>query len=193
MNSAAQPSKPTNSGSNGRGESGAIRHTAPSTDKLEVADSGSKFCDLADSKPAAPELSDRERPHSSLELHPVTGLQRVFYLVAAGFFFVLALLGAILPGLPTTPFLLLTSYFLVRTSPQLNSALLRSRFFGPILRDWQRHRGVRPHVKVQSIVLVVITLAITLYFSGLTLALKGVVVALGLVGILVILRLPETP
>ena len=120
-------------------------------------------------------------------------MRRLIYFAVAGFFFVLAVLGAVLPGLPTTPFLLLTSYFLVRTSPQLNSALLRSRFFGPILRDWERHRGVRPHVKMQSVLLVVITLAVTLYFSRLTLPLKGVVLALGLIGILVILRLPETP
>ena len=141
---------------------------------------------------------DRDREHdvggaSPSGLHSVTGMRRLIYFAVAGFLFVLAVLGAVLPGLPTTPFLLLTSYFLVRTSPQLNSALLRSRFFGPILRDWERHRGVRPHVKMQSVLLVVITLAVTLYFSRLTLPLKGVVLALGLIGILVILRLPETP
>jgi uncharacterized protein len=111
----------------------------------------------------------------------------------AGFFFVLAVLGAILPGLPTTPFLLLTSYFLVRTSPRLNDALLRSRFFGPILHDWQRHRGVRPHVKVQAVLLVAAMLALTLFFSTLSSTLKGLVLVLALIGILVILRLPETP
>jgi uncharacterized protein len=141
------------------------------------------------SKPAPPKSS----VSSDRNLETVRGFRRLLYLALAGWFFVLALLGAILPGLPTTPFLLLTSYFLVRTSPRLNAALLRSRFFGPILRDWQQHRGIRPHVKVQALLVVAITLGLTLYFSGLSWPLKGVILGLALIGVLVILRLPETP
>ena len=66
----------------------------------------------------------------------VTGLRRMLYLLLAGGFFVLAMAGVILPGLPTTPFLLLTSYFLVRSYPRLNERLIKSKLFGPILVDW---------------------------------------------------------
>ena len=80
-------------------------------------------------------------------------------LVGAAAFFAVGVLGVFLPVLPATPFLLLTSYFLVRSSPRLNAALLRSRFFGPILKDWQVHGGVRRDVKIQAIVIVVIAVA----------------------------------
>jgi len=115
------------------------------------------------------------------------------FLLLAGIFFVLGVMGAILPGLPTTPFLLLTSFFLARSSPRVNAALLRSRFFGPILTDWQEHRGIRKDVKIQAIVCVVLAVAIAVYFSPSSLALRLTVILLATVGVAVIARLPSIP
>src|SRR5947207_1871164 len=81
----------------------------------------------------------------------VPGLRRLLYVAAGSFFVFLAVLGALLPVLPTTPFLLLASYFFLHSSPRLNAWLLRSRLFGPLLRDWQEHRAVRPRVKVTAL------------------------------------------
>lgn len=117
--------------------------------------------------------------------------KRALYLACGGTFFILGTLGAILPGLPTTPFLLLTSYFLVRSSPRLNAALLRSRFFGPILIDWQIHGGVRPDIKVKSICVVTACTAVSVLGFGYSLWLKGLVLSLAGIGVLVIIRLPE--
>jgi uncharacterized membrane protein YbaN (DUF454 family) len=85
----------------------------------------------------------------------------------AGLFFVLGALGAVLPVLPTTPFLLLTSYFLARSSPRLNRWLLASRFFGPILRDWQQLGGVRPDVKVKAVMIVLLAVSLSLWLTDL--------------------------
>ncbi|MDG1895805.1 MAG: YbaN family protein [Fuerstiella sp.] len=123
----------------------------------------------------------------------VTGWKKALFLVLAGLFFVLGVLGAILPGLPTTPFLLLTSFFLARSSPRVNAALLRSRFFGPILTDWQEHRGVRKDVKIQAIVCVVFAVTAAVYFSPSSLTIRLPVILLGSIGVAVIVRLPSTP
>jgi uncharacterized protein len=123
----------------------------------------------------------------------VTGWKKALFLVLAGLFFVLGVLGAILPGLPTTPFLLLTSFFLARSSPRVNAALLRSRFFGPILTDWQEHRGVRKDVKIQAIVCVVFAVIAAVYFSPSSLTLRLPVILLASIGVAVIVRLPSTP
>lgn len=117
-------------------------------------------------------------------------LQKVLFLSLAAFFFALGALGAILPGLPATPFLLLTSYFLVRSSPRLNSTLLRSRLFGPILVDWQVHGGIRKHIRIKAVFAVVLAVAITLALCSYSLWLSLVIVSLASVGILVILSLP---
>ena len=120
----------------------------------------------------------------------VRGLKRICYLAGASLFFTLGVLGAILPGLPATPFLLLTSYFLLRTSPKLHSRLLRSRLFGPILNDWQVNGGLRQHIKLKAIGCVAIAVSLTIAFSPLSLWPKILVGLLACVGISVIVKLP---
>ncbi|QDU61579.1 Inner membrane protein YbaN [Planctomycetes bacterium Pan216] len=116
--------------------------------------------------------------------------RRAFSLMLAGVFFTLGLLGALLPLLPATPFLLLTSYFLARSSPRLQAALLRSRFVGPILVDWESRGGIRQHVRIKSIVIVLLAVALTIYWSGASLPIGLATIGLASIGILVILRLP---
>ena len=129
--------------------------------------------------------------HSPLpDPHLVTGWKKLLFLALAGLFFVLGVLGAFLPGLPTTPFLLLTSFFLVRTSPTLNAALLRSRFLGPILTDWQQHQGVRRDVKARAMMFVLLTVAATSYLFASSLLARLTMFLPALCGIAVIARLP---
>lgn len=120
-----------------------------------------------------------------------TGLRRVVYLALAGIFFALGMIGVVLPGLPTTPFLLLTSYLLLRSWPALNNRMLRSRFVGSILRDWQQHGGVRPHVKVKSIALIAAMLTASVWFGRLPLPASAAILMLGMVGIVIVARLPN--
>ena len=120
----------------------------------------------------------------------VTGPRRILFLVLAGFFTVLGAVGAIVPVLPTTPFLLLASYFLARSSPRLNAALLNSRFLGPVLRDWQEHHGIRTDVRIQALVTVVIVLSLTIWFVSPSRTVSLAISGLGLIGIGVILKLP---
>ena len=120
-----------------------------------------------------------------------SGSRRLLYLLLAALFFALGLIGIFLPLLPTTPLMLLTSYFLVRSYPPLNDRLLRSRLIGPVLRDWQLRRGVRRGVKFKSIVLVAVVVAASLALSELPSWLKIAIVAVASVGIIVILKLPS--
>ena len=58
-------------------------------------------------------------------------------LVAVG----LGALGVVVPGLPTTPFLLLASWLFYRSSPKLQQWLLRS-WLGQYIRGYQRRGGM---------------------------------------------------
>ncbi|HUG81932.1 MAG TPA: YbaN family protein [Bryobacterales bacterium] len=117
------------------------------------------------------------------------GARRCLYLTLGGFFFVLAVLGAFLPLLPATPFLLLSSYFFVRSSPALHRKLLRSRRFGPLLNDWDRYRAVRPRIKKVSLVMMTSAVGASVYFGNFGPLGLGALLTLGVVGFVVVMRL----
>jgi uncharacterized membrane protein YbaN (DUF454 family) len=119
-----------------------------------------------------------------------TGWRR-FGLVMLGLALVgMGYLGVLLPGLPTTPFLLAASYCFIRSSPRLHRWLRRSPVLGRILHDWEVHRGIRRPVKVFAIVLVVAVVGSSIAFSSLPVWVKVLFGGLALVGITVILCVP---
>lgn len=61
---------------------------------------------------------------------------------------VLAVLGAFLPLLPTTPFLLLASACFARSSVRAHNWLRTNPLFGTYLRDWEDGRGLPLRGKV---------------------------------------------
>lgn len=136
-------------------------------------------------------------PHGE-DLPALSRVRRTVYVILGLFFVALGFLGAILPVLPTTPFLLLASALFVRSSPRLNRWLLRSRVFGPFLRDWQRHRGVRLSVKLTATVMMLTAAVGSAVFADLSWPLLLVLLALVVVGLTVVWRLrtirgDETP
>ena len=60
----------------------------------------------------------------------------------------LGVIGAVLPLLPTTPFLLLAAFAFSRGSNHLHDWLINHHTMGPPILNWQRHRAVSRRVKV---------------------------------------------
>jgi uncharacterized membrane protein YbaN (DUF454 family) len=104
----------------------------------------------------------------------------------------LATLGAILPGLPTTPWVLLASWCFARSSPALNRWLLRSPVFGPLLRDWHQHRGIRPAPKAFASCLVVLACSASIGSGRLPTWAMWTVGGCGLIGLTVLLAVVPT-
>ena len=69
--------------------------------------------------------------------HAATGLKRFLLIALAVVSLALAVLGVVLPGLPTTPFVLLAAWAAARSSPRLAAWLEAHRLFGPMIRDWR--------------------------------------------------------
>lgn len=103
----------------------------------------------------------------------------------------LGALGVVVPGLPTTPFVLLAGACFVRASPRAHRWLLKNRTFGPMLREWEKHRSVSRRVKRFGLTAMALTAGFSLW------ALAGnpwlqVLVILGVaIGTTVVLRLPS--
>lgn len=119
-----------------------------------------------------------------------TGWRRVALVLLTVGAIILALLGVVLPGLPTTPFVLVASYGLMRTSRRWHQWLLDSRLFGGVLRDWHLHRGIGAHVRVKALALLAIVVGATCFWPTTPLAVKAFVVIGGLLGGAYVWRLP---
>ncbi len=94
----------------------------------------------------------------------------------------LGALGIFVPGLPTTPFLLLSAGLYVRSSEKLYNKLIGNRIFGPYITGFQKHKCMPLRTKIYSILLmwVMITLSCSLFIKN-TLTMF-IVLALGIIG-----------
>uniref|UniRef100_A0A8J8AZ61 Inner membrane protein n=1 Tax=Coralloluteibacterium stylophorae TaxID=1776034 RepID=A0A8J8AZ61_9GAMM len=107
-------------------------------------------------------------------------MPRVLWLVAAYLFLVLGLIGAVLPGMPTTVFVLLAAWAATNGSPRLRAWLMRHRVFGPTIRDWEAHGAVGRRAKWMATLAMVACAAIAFVFAPrwaawLSVAVMGVV------------------
>lgn len=83
-------------------------------------------------------------------------MRKVVLVVVGLVFTALSLLGAVLPGLPTTPFLIVALWAFARSSRRLTLWLERVPILQSALRDAQRfeeRRTLRPAVKLAAIAL----------------------------------------
>lgn len=67
---------------------------------------------------------------------------RFIYKVVALFSVAVGVIGAILPLLPTTPFLLVACWAATKGAPELKKWLLSHQHFGPALRGWHEKKAI---------------------------------------------------
>lgn len=86
-------------------------------------------------------------------------------LITAGLICVgLGAIGIILPGLPTTPFLLLAAYCFARSSEHFHSWLLNHRWFGNYVRNFEEGRGMTRRAKAATLLLMWLSFGVTIIF-----------------------------
>ena len=59
-----------------------------------------------------------------------------------------ALIGVVVPLLPTTPFLIVAAWCFARSSQRFHDWLYGHRLFGKLLLDWDRHRIIPTWAKL---------------------------------------------
>ena len=88
-----------------------------------------------------------------------------YLLIALGWLCVgLAFIGAIIPGIPTTIFLIIALWAFAKSSKKFHTWLLSHRKFGPILKNWQSHKVVPKKAKILMVILQIVAV-IMLYFT----------------------------
>lgn len=90
---------------------------------------------------------------------------RLFWLISGTLSLALGIVGAFLPLLPTTPFLLLAAFCLSRSSPAFHRWLVNHRTLGPPIRDWEENRAISRKGKIAATVAIGLTPPLTLLFG----------------------------
>ena len=78
----------------------------------------------------------------------------------------LGAIGAVLPIMPTVPFLLVAVYFFARSSPELEQRILDHPHFGPQVRDWRERRAISRRAKTLAILAMAAGAVFTWYTLG---------------------------
>ena len=107
---------------------------------------------------------------------------KALWVIAGSVFVVLGAFGVILPGLPTTPFLILAAACYIRSSQRLYDWLIANKTFGPYLRDYREGKGIPKRAKKIALVMMIIFVGYAVLFALDDLIVRIVVLILGMIG-----------
>ncbi|WP_297322668.1 YbaN family protein [uncultured Bartonella sp.] len=79
------------------------------------------------------------------------GPLRVVYYIVGCLMIVLGIIGAVLPIMPTVPFLLVASWCFARSSPRFHNWLHNHKVFGPPIKQWEEQGAIAPFIKFIAI------------------------------------------
>ena len=119
-------------------------------------------------------------------------MRRTLWLLLGHLSLVLGIIGAVLPLLPTTPFLLLSALAFSRSSPRLAHWLHEHPRLGPPIRNWREHGVIGRGAKVVVVVAAVVSLSGSLWLAIPWWALVAQATILALVLLFVLTR-PSDP
>ena len=131
-----------------------------------------------------------EGPHRA---HPTRSpLARALWALLGLLLVALGAVGILLPGLPTTPFLILAAACFIRSSQKLYDRLLATRLFGPAIRDFREGRGLPLRARRWALGLMwtFVAFAVTLGIPEGWWGARALVLAAAIAGTAYLLRLP---
>jgi uncharacterized membrane protein YbaN (DUF454 family) len=117
---------------------------------------------------------------------------RAVYLVLGFVFFALGAIGAVVPGLPTTVFMLLALWAFARSSPRFHAWLYHHRLFGPSLQEWHQYHVIPVRAKLLAVTMMTGSLAYLVFFTESGTWLKAATALVMVYGAWYILSKPST-
>jgi len=101
--------------------------------------------------------------------------------VSGTFFLVLGIIGIFIPLIPTTPFLLLAASCYVRGSKKFYNWLIKNRWLGEYIKNYQDGKGIPLNIKIISIMFLWITIifSIILIVSNIFIRIILIIIVIG--------------
>ncbi len=108
--------------------------------------------------------------------------KRILFGIGGTFALILAVLGIFVPGIPCTPFALLSAALLAKSSDRLYNWLLKNKFLGPRIKNYQRRKGISKSGKIKVIVLMSTMVLISAFVIIKVPTIKIIILLAGLIG-----------
>ncbi|MEM9973293.1 MAG: YbaN family protein [Pseudomonadota bacterium] len=110
---------------------------------------------------------------------PLVTAGRPLWVAAGAVSIGIGAVGALLPVLPTTPFVILGAFCFARGSPRLARALEQHRVFGPMIADWRAHGAIAHRYKAAAHLMMGAALTVSIFMgvSGSILAIQAICLA----------------
>ncbi|RBA24736.1 YbaN family protein [Herminiimonas fonticola] len=134
-----------------------------------------------------------QHPVPVIQSKPLSRLTRMLYGFAGGVALVLGVIGIFLPGLPTTPFVLVAAACFAKASPRVHQWMLQHPLLGPMLRNWQEHRSLTRRTKYVAIISMVLMLGVSIWTFSDRPWIQVILLVLGAIGAAMVLRIPTRP
>ena len=120
-------------------------------------------------------------------------IAKILWILLGSFFVMIGAIGAVVPGLPTTVFLILAAACYIRSSQKLYDWLIKNKTFGPYLKDYREGKGMPKNAKILAVSMIIIFAGYAVIFAIEDLAIRILVAAFGLIGIFyVTFKVPVT-
>jgi uncharacterized membrane protein YbaN (DUF454 family) len=117
-------------------------------------------------------------------------LIKVFLIFLGMLFLAVAVMGVFIPGLPTTPFLLLSAGLFFYSSEKLYYWISHHKFFGEYIRSFRENRAISRQAKIRSVILMWIMISISAIFFIENHKVIIIIILAGVVGTAVMIIIP---
>lgn len=118
---------------------------------------------------------------------------RPFLFLLGWLFFGIGAVGVVVPGLPTTTFMLLALWAFARSSKRFHDWLYSHPRFGPPLQNWNRHRVISVRGKSFALLTMAASLVYLILWSGVPTWIITLVASVMAYGAWFILTKPSRP
>ena len=118
-------------------------------------------------------------------------MTRHLYFILGWIFFVIGGIGAFLPVLPTTPFMLLALWAFSKSSERFHHWLYHHRVLGPPLQQWQQYRVIPRMAKFMAVSVMSLSAIYLIFFSSIHAGFKIAAILVMAYGMYFILTKPS--
>ena len=120
------------------------------------------------------------------------GIKQKILILLGWFFVILGAIGAVLPLMPTTVFLIIALAIFSKSSPRFHKMLMNNQWFGTDLKRWEETRTMSRKSKRKATIVIVTTFAISIAVLYSRIGLQLMLVAIAMILLIIIWKIKES-